>query len=653
MKNLYNSIFVFLLFALPMGMFAQVAVNTSGLLSITDPTGSSNFLRFTQAGQSYDMDMSSGDLFFRPNGSTTDFSLQLSDAAGFPATFKGSVNLNNGVTSGTALRVNGAEALWYNGTYFSWGFGGQDNYFADNIGIGVTNPLARLHVTGGDIQMDDTYPFLTLNSTATGNQGFIFQEGGANAAWIWHDRGNDLMRFDNSSSSTRPDLIIDADGDIGMGTVAPTDQLHINPGTNGGIMVEASNYPYIRLKSNGSSEDMTLNYMEGASHVANVGWEGTTNYLYLNNGNGNGSRPDIAIANGGFVGMGTSTPTARLNLKSAASGEFVMRATSSLNNPLFEVQQGGIGAGNFFVYDAAATRTIQFAGQGKFYISSPGNVGIDQNNPSFDFEIGTAAGGGGVAAKPGGGMWAGVSDRRSKSSMDDYTKGLKELMQVNPVSYVYNGKFGTPAGQTHVGVVAQELQEVVPSMILEAKYNTATLEEEESEGYDASRFEEDFLAVDPSEFLYMLINSVKELSTENDSKDERIESLEAELATMREAINQINAKLGNTPVDGSETKLAQQNVEISGKGDVAELAQNHPNPFNENTVIKYFLPEGTTGAHMNIYTAEGKVLKTVKIQEVGVGQVNLRANSLPAGNYMYQLVTDAGVVGSKTMVLVK
>ncbi len=61
---------------------------------------------------------------------------------------RGPANLNKGISSGVALRVNGAEALWYNGTYFSWGFGGQDNYFADKVGIGYTNPTYELSVRG-------------------------------------------------------------------------------------------------------------------------------------------------------------------------------------------------------------------------------------------------------------------------------------------------------------------------------------------------------------------------------------------------------------------------------------------------------------------------------------------------------------------------
>ncbi|HBF87025.1 MAG TPA: hypothetical protein DDX39_00175 [Bacteroidales bacterium] len=57
----------------------------------------------------------------------------------------GVTNLNKGLT-GVALRVNGDEALWYDGTYFSWGYEGTYNFFADKVGIGQTNPTYKLEL---------------------------------------------------------------------------------------------------------------------------------------------------------------------------------------------------------------------------------------------------------------------------------------------------------------------------------------------------------------------------------------------------------------------------------------------------------------------------------------------------------------------------
>ncbi len=40
----------------------------------------------------------------------------------------GTINIVN-PPADIALRVDGAEALYYNGDFFSWGYGGNDNYF--------------------------------------------------------------------------------------------------------------------------------------------------------------------------------------------------------------------------------------------------------------------------------------------------------------------------------------------------------------------------------------------------------------------------------------------------------------------------------------------------------------------------------------------
>ncbi len=61
----------------------------------------------------------------------------------------GQVNIK---TNGVVLRANGHEALWYNDTYFSWGFGGQYNFFADTVLVGgsggsVRNYLFRVNGT--------------------------------------------------------------------------------------------------------------------------------------------------------------------------------------------------------------------------------------------------------------------------------------------------------------------------------------------------------------------------------------------------------------------------------------------------------------------------------------------------------------------------
>lgn len=61
------------------------------------------------------------------------------------------LNLNSSVSSGVALKVHETEALWYNGTNFSWGYGADYNYFAKPIVIAAaTDPGSNKLVVNGD-----------------------------------------------------------------------------------------------------------------------------------------------------------------------------------------------------------------------------------------------------------------------------------------------------------------------------------------------------------------------------------------------------------------------------------------------------------------------------------------------------------------------
>jgi len=54
------------------------------------------------------------------------------------ADFQGFINLSTNSYFSEAIRVRDAQALWYNGTYFSWGYGGNYNVFADHVSVGTT-----------------------------------------------------------------------------------------------------------------------------------------------------------------------------------------------------------------------------------------------------------------------------------------------------------------------------------------------------------------------------------------------------------------------------------------------------------------------------------------------------------------------------------
>jgi hypothetical protein len=80
------------------------------------------------------------------------------------------------------------------------------------------------------------------------------------------------------------------------------------------------------------------------------------------------------------------------------------------------------------------------------------------------------------------------------------------------------------------------------------------------------------------------------------------------------------------------------------------LNQNVPNPFAEQTVITYSIPESVKKADILFYDSNGKLINTVSIKERGNSQLNVFANDLSTGIYTYTLVADGQIVATKKMV---
>jgi len=117
----------------------------------------------------------------------------------------------------------------------------------------------------------------------------------------------------------------------------------------------------------------------------------------------------------------------------------------------------------------------------------------------------------GQAYKHGSNVWTVFSDARIKENVKPYTKGLKEILQIKPVNFNYK-KEADKGDKTYTGVIAQELEKVVPTMV-----NTTN---EKINGVEGIK------SVDGNEYTFMLINAVKELS-------QKVEKLEAEIKTLK------------------------------------------------------------------------------------------------------------------------
>lgn len=123
---------------------------------------------------------------------------------------------------------------------------------------------------------------------------------------------------------------------------------------------------------------------------------------------------------------------------------------------------------------------------------------------------------------------------------------------------------------------------------------------------------------------------------------DKINEAQAEIENLKRQIE----KLENAMAQSSEKSIFDTKTS-------AQLFQNAPNPFNENTVIKYSLPENSKNAALYVYDMSGRLLKTFDNICCGEGSVTLEASQLTAGMYIYTLIADSKEVGSKRMILTK
>jgi len=99
------------------------------------------------------------------------------------------------------------------------------------------------------------------------------------------------------------------------------------------------------------------------------------------------------------------------------------------------------------------------------------------------------------------GSWLSTSDKRLKNINGDFKKGLSTIKNIDIVNYEYKHD----KGKEYVGIIAQELEKVLPEAV----------SEKVAMGY------EDLKVVNESPVLWTLVNAVKELSDKLDKVDKR------------------------------------------------------------------------------------------------------------------------------------
>lgn len=294
---------------------------------------------------------------------------------------------------------------------------------------------------------------------------------------------------------------------------------------------------------------------------------------------------------------------------------FISFNTANGYNWLFGLDN--VNNNDFFLFRAGSATTLRI-------LENNGNLGIGNFTgttiPSQRLDVignarirqisSTLTGGNDLWADANGVLRRASSDRRLKTNITNMSSTLEKVLSLN--GYKYDWKENQNAEKKDIGLIAQEVEEVFPELVF-------TNEVDGFKGINYSRFSAVF------------VEAIKEQQLLINEQNAKIKNLE-------NVINKLNS---------NESKIDASNLFNN-----AVLYQNVPNPFNQQTIIKYDLPEIYTSAKIHIYNLNGQEIKEYDLTITENKEIIIQANELKAGMYYYSLIIDNQEIDTKRMILV-
>lgn len=183
------------------------------------------------------------------------------------------------------------------------------------VGIGTTNPRAKLEVTG-NVRIDDNDLYLRSGSDVSHGLGYY----GAAKYWTVGSTNyavegpvlygyNGGMLGTNQSGTKKYALYWSANGLVGIGTTAPTQKLEVGSATNAGHIIQAAN---------GGWRDAYC-IKRDDNIVAGMGVSADKTSLQFFTGNTLAGNERVTISGSGNVGIGITSPDANAKLDVAGN----------------------------------------------------------------------------------------------------------------------------------------------------------------------------------------------------------------------------------------------------------------------------------------------------------------------------------------------
>ena len=259
-----------------------------------------------------------------------------------------------------------------------------------------------------------------------------------------------------------------------------------------------------------------------------------------------------------------------------------------------------------------------------------------------------------------------TSDQQFKQNITPISDALGILNNLTPKTYFWKTNDYPQmrfSSAKQWGLISQDVQQVLPELIENSSVPPTT----DSAG-NIIYPKVDYAGLNYTELIPIIIKGTQQLDSAKQAQKSQIDNLNSTVNNLRNQINDLTTQINNCCNNGSRTSsggngngsnnnginnsnIANIDVTLGSKSIV--LMQNVPNPFKEQTVISYFIPDNLTDVSIIFTDNLGNIIKQVPIVDHGQGQLTVYAQDLSSGIYTYTIISNGITIDSKRMVKTK